>query len=178
MRVPLWPQSLFWRLLAASVIAVLLAQAAALLLIAQEREHFVLQGSVREWTRRIAETTSMLQPMSPAQRVEVIAGLEAPRAPPHGPHPLPGGHHGRPGVYGFLRLPLLGDFEQSLATQLRAALGSGYGVEIGATPDPAPPAIAVPVPFYAVTQKHQHFQRSNEYLAERPSLPGRVLLRL
>ena len=51
----LWPQSLFWRLLAASVVAVLLAQACALLLIAQEREHFVLQGSVREWTHRIAE---------------------------------------------------------------------------------------------------------------------------
>src|SRR5260221_658647 len=47
MRVSLWPQSLFGRLLAASVAAVLLAQAAGLFLIAQERERFVLQGSVR-----------------------------------------------------------------------------------------------------------------------------------
>ena len=53
MRLPLWPQSLFGRLIAASVIAVLVAQAVGLVLIAQEREGFVLQGSVREWTRRI-----------------------------------------------------------------------------------------------------------------------------
>ena len=57
MRLSAWPQSLFGRLLAASVAAVLVAQAAGLLLIAQERERFVLQGSVREWARRIAETT-------------------------------------------------------------------------------------------------------------------------
>jgi signal transduction histidine kinase len=163
MRIPLWPQSLFWRLLAASVIAVLLAQVAALLLIAQEREHFVLQGSVREWTRRIAETTSMLQSMNPAERVEVIAGLEAPRGPPHGPHPLPDGHHGRPGAYGFLRLPLLGDFEQSLGTQLRAALGTGYGIQIGATPDPAPPAISVPVPFYEAHELAAHQDALQHY---------------
>jgi len=66
MRATLWPQSLFGRLVAASVIAVLLAQAAALLLIAREREHFVLQSSVREWSRRIAETTLMLQPLDAA----------------------------------------------------------------------------------------------------------------
>ena len=62
MRLSFWPQSLFGRLIAASVAAVLLAQAAGLLLIAQERERFVLQSSVREWSRRIVETTLMLQP--------------------------------------------------------------------------------------------------------------------
>jgi len=41
MLLRLWPQSLFGRLLAASVAAVLLAQAVALVLIAQERERFV-----------------------------------------------------------------------------------------------------------------------------------------
>jgi len=71
MRVSLWPQSLFGRLLAASVAAVLLAQAVGLFLIAQEREGFVLQGSVREWSRRIAETTLMLQPLSAAERAAV-----------------------------------------------------------------------------------------------------------
>ena len=74
-RVGFWPQSLFARLLLASVIAVLLAQAVALFLIAQEREHFVLQGSVREWTRRIADTTLMLQPLTPAQRAEAVSEL-------------------------------------------------------------------------------------------------------
>ena len=62
MQLSVWPQSLFGRLIAASALAVLLAHATGLLLIAQEREHFVLQGSVREWSRRIAEITFTLQP--------------------------------------------------------------------------------------------------------------------
>src|SRR6201998_1768529 len=85
MRLSLWPQSLFGRLLAASVAAVLVAQAAALVLIAQEREHFVLQVSVREWTRRISETTQMLAPMSAAQRAHTVSDLSAPRDPPPRP---------------------------------------------------------------------------------------------
>src|SRR5499425_28866 len=108
-----WPQSLFGRLLAASVAAVLIAQVVALLLIAQEREHFMLQGSVREWTRRIAETTLMLAPLDPAQRTDALAQLmaAAPLHPPHvmshpaGPHPMSGRGFG----YGFLRLPSLTD---------------------------------------------------------------------
>ena len=82
-RLKLWPQSLFGRLLGASVIAVLLAQAVALFLIAQEREHFVLQGSVREWTRRIAETTLMLQPLSLQERAQVVSELGVPVALHH-----------------------------------------------------------------------------------------------
>src|SRR5215467_5041149 len=118
MRARFWPQSLFGRLLAASVIAVLLAQAAALLLIAQEREHFVLQGSVREWSRRIAETTLMLQPLSAAERAEAVATLEA-RGPGHGLHPPPpgDGRLTRSIFRAFLRLPLLIDFEQTLKQQ-------------------------------------------------------------
>src|SRR5215469_15831972 len=126
MLLRLWPQSLFGRLLAASVAAVLLAQAVALVLIAQERERFVLQGSVREWTRRIAETTLMLAPLNAPQRADALAQLSASPAmdrphmwhhPPGGP--LPPGHAlGR----GFVRLPLLTDFEKTMREQLRAAL--------------------------------------------------------
>jgi signal transduction histidine kinase len=160
MRRSLWPQSLFGRLLAASVGAVLLAQAAALLLIAQEREHFVLQGSVRESTRRIAETTLMLQPMSAAERAAAISELSAPRGgarhlPPGGAHHTPSGAS-RPGDRGYVRLPLLSDFEQTLKEQLRAALGSAYDIEIGPTPEPAPPAIPVPVPFYEARELAAH----------------------
>ena len=79
MRLSLWPQSLFWRLLAASVGAVLVAQAVGLWLIAQERERFVLQGSVREWTRRITETTLMLQPLTAAERAQAVTELSAAR---------------------------------------------------------------------------------------------------
>jgi signal transduction histidine kinase len=80
MRLSLWPQSLFGRLIAASVIAVLVAQAAGLFLIARERERFVVQGNVRESSRRIAEITFLLQPMNATERASTIRWLiEQPR---------------------------------------------------------------------------------------------------
>src|ERR1700687_2427238 len=116
MRVSLWPQSLFGRLLAASVAAVLLAQAVGLFLIAQERERFMLQGSVREWSRRIAETTLMLQPLSPPERSAAVGRLSAAHQQLTIPHmPAAGqGQEPRPGERGFLRLPLLSGFERTL----------------------------------------------------------------
>jgi signal transduction histidine kinase len=162
-----WPQSLFGRLLAATVAAVLIAQAVALLLIAQEREHFMLQGSVREWTRRIAETTLMLAPLDPAQRTDALAQLMAapPQHPPHvmshpaAPHPMSPRGFG----HGFLRLPMLTDFETVLREQLRAALGPGYGIEIAATPDPPPPAVALPPAFLEAHELAQHPARAQRY---------------
>jgi signal transduction histidine kinase len=162
MRLTLWPQSLFGRLLAASVAAVLLAQAAGLLLIAQERERFVLQGSVREWTRRISEMTQMLAPLSAEQRAEAVGELSAPRGHPHGPR-LAGGGRPDPPPRGFVRLPLLSDFEQALKDQLRAALGPAYSVEIGPTPQPAPPAIPVPAPFYEAHELAIHQGSAQRY---------------
>src|SRR5260370_32602094 len=97
MRVSLWPQSLFGRLLATSVAAVLLAQAVGLFLIAQEREHFVLQGSVREWSRRIAETTFMLQPLSPPERATAVGRLAEAHRRPYPPHRFAGGPGHAPG---------------------------------------------------------------------------------
>ena len=80
MRVALWPQSLLGRLIAASVLAVLVAELTAFALIARERENFVLQGNVREWTRRVAEITFMLQPMSASERdVAITRLMEQPR---------------------------------------------------------------------------------------------------
>ena len=62
------------------MLAVLLAEITAFALIARERENFVLQGNVREWTRRIAEITFMLQPLSPADREATVTRLvEQPR---------------------------------------------------------------------------------------------------
>jgi signal transduction histidine kinase len=157
MRLSLWPQSLFGRLLAASVAAALIAQATALVLIAQERERFVLQGSVREWTRRITETTMMLQPLGAAERADAVSELSAPRGRsrrfagalgPRGPQPAP--------ELGFVRLPLLSDFEQTLRGQLRAALGPAYAVEVAPTPEPPPAAIPVPVPFYEAHELAAH----------------------
>jgi signal transduction histidine kinase len=167
MLLRLWPQSLFGRLLAASVAAVLLAQAVALVLIAQEREHFVMQGSVREWTRRIAETTQMLAPLSAAQRVTALARQsESPPAPdpPHMAHPPWGGHHPpHPLERGFLRLPLLTDFESTLREQLRGALGPGYGIVIDPTPEPAPPAIDLPPSFFQAHELALHPASAQRY---------------
>jgi signal transduction histidine kinase len=156
MRVKLWPQSLFGRLLAASVIAVLLAQGVGLVLIAQEREHFVLQGSVREWARRIAETTFMLQPLSAAERADAVSELTAARGRRgRGMHMLPenSARGPPPPDRFFLRLPLLSDFESTLKEQLHAALGPEYGIELRATP---PPAVPVPVPFYEAHELAAH----------------------
>ena len=71
---------MFGRLIAASVLAVLLAQITAFALIARERENFVVQGNVREWSRRIAEITFMLQPLNAAEREAAVNRLiEQPR---------------------------------------------------------------------------------------------------
>src|SRR5882724_10933978 len=75
MRLCLWPQSLFGRLFAASIVALLLAQLASLVFVARERERFILQGSVREWSRRIAEVTSVLQGMDETERAAAVARL-------------------------------------------------------------------------------------------------------
>jgi signal transduction histidine kinase len=165
MRVSLWPQSLFGRLLAASVAAVLLAQAVGLFLIAQEREGFVLQGSVREWSRRIAETTLMLQPLSAVERAAEVGRLSAAHERLYMPQMFAAGHGHEPGAagHGFVRLPLLSDFERTLKEQVRSALGPAYAVEVRATPDPAPPAIAVPVPFFGVHELAAHQGSAQRY---------------
>jgi signal transduction histidine kinase len=164
MRLSPWPQSLFGRLLAASVAAVLLAQTAGLFLIAQEREHFVLQGSVREWARRIAETTLVLQPLGLAERAAAVARLSAAPEPLPTAH-LPPGAHGHPGAaaHGFLRLPVLSDFERTLKDQVHGALGPAYAVEVSATPEAAPPAIAVPVPFFEAHELAAHQGSARRY---------------
>lgn len=166
MRISLWPQSLFGRLLAASVAAVLVAQAAALFLIAQDRERFALQASVHEWTHRISETTLMLEPLSPADRAEAVAQLSAvaprdrrPRllgTPPEGPE------HGPPPDHGFLRMPLLADFEEALREHLHSALPE-YGVNVAPTPASAPPAIQMPVPFYEAHELAVHRDSARHY---------------
>jgi len=168
MLLRLWPQSLFGRLLAASVAAVLLAQAVALVLIAQERERFVMQGSVREWTRRIAETTQMLAPLSAAQRVAALLTRQPESSPETDPphmHPPWGGRHAgaHPPAPGFLRLPLFTDFENALREQLRGALGPGYGIEIGPTPEPSPPAIDLPPSFFEAHELALHPARAQRY---------------
>jgi len=75
MRLSFWPQSLFGRLIAALVIAVVLAEATSLYLFARDRERFVVDSSVREWSRRITETTLLLEQLPTEQRAATVAML-------------------------------------------------------------------------------------------------------
>src|SRR5579871_2329272 len=90
MRVIFWPRSLFGRLLAASVLALLVAQLASLMLVARERERFILQTSVREWSRRIAEVSTMLQTLEIGERdLTAVQLSERPWGFGHGLHGEP-----------------------------------------------------------------------------------------
>src|SRR5690348_2415191 len=103
MRPSFWPQSLFGRLIGALVIAVVLAQAATLYLFARHLERFVLDSSVREWSRRITEITLLLEQLPLDQRAPTVARLkwQAARLAAH--HARPGlrlrGHILRGGMY-------------------------------------------------------------------------------
>jgi signal transduction histidine kinase len=169
LRLRLWPQSLLGRLIAATVLAVLLAQAAGLVLIAEERENFVLQSSVREWARRIVETVQMLAPLDAGERATAVAQLPGPhQAPPSLPPPPADDpprsarnllERGRT----FVRLPVLSDFERTLSEQVQSALGAGYEVTVGRTLDASRPAIALPVPFYEARELAAHRDSALRY---------------
>ena len=196
MRLSFWPQSLFGRLIAALVIAVVLAQAASLYLVARHLERFVLDSSVREWSRRITEVTLLLEQLPAEQRGPTVLRLKEQAArltlhgerrelrlhervwhgepyllPPIGPAPPgmpprdgtagPGAPPGRrralralpqmahPWPRVFVRLPFRWDLEEVLSQQLRADLGSGYGIAVKAATAPAAAVIPVPSPFFA-----------------------------
>jgi signal transduction histidine kinase len=169
MRLSLWPRSLFGRLIAASIVALLLAQVVSLILIARERERFILQGSVREWSRRIAEVTSMLQGMDASERTFVAERLsESPwrfgRRPPDvvlfrdgllpEPDHVGGGHspdgpRGPPGGHAFVPFTKAGDLEATFEQQLRSTLGAGFDVNVVPTPVPARKAISISGPLFS-----------------------------
>jgi len=171
MRAILWPQSLFGRLIAALVIAVVLAQAATLYLFARHLERFVLDSSVREWSRRITQITLLLEQLPRDERAATITRLkdEAARlalhrerqGPPmrkhpwHGqlyllpidpdapPHPPPSmPPHSWPRF--FIQLPFSSDLKAALTQQLRADFGRGY--EVTVRPASAPESLVIPIP--------------------------------
>jgi signal transduction histidine kinase len=153
-RLSLWPQSLFGRLVAASAIAVLLAQTAGLVLIARERERFILQGNVREWSRRIAEITFMLQPLNAQERAAATTRLieqswRFSRQPHEGElfhqRPLEPGFGPTPAMY--VPLPLAPDFEPAFEQQLHTVLGTTYRVSVTPTADASRRAIPISAPF-------------------------------
>jgi signal transduction histidine kinase len=169
LRLRLWPQSLLGRLIAATVLAVLIAQAVGLVLIAEERESFVLQSSVREWARRISETVQMLAPLDAEERATAVAQLPGPRGAPPSLPPPPADDPPRAArnlldrERTFVRLPVLSDFERTLRAQVQAALGAGYEVTVGRTLDASRAAIALPVPFYEARELAAHQDTAQRY---------------
>jgi signal transduction histidine kinase len=135
MRLTLWPQSLFGRLIAASIVALLVAQVVSLVMVARERERFILQGSVREWSRRIAEVTSMLQSLDRSERPAMVARLSE--------RPLRFGHRPPPDIIFFhdgpLPAPDLSRFSPPGAERLGPPGAEGLG-----PPDEPPEAAAGP----------------------------------
>ena len=132
MRVALWPQSLFGRLIAALVIAVVLAQAASLYLFARNLERFVLDSSVHEWSRRITEMTLLLEQLPPQQRAPTVARLKEQAAR----LALRREHHG----FGLrMRAWHQGPY-------LLPPIGAGTPSEAGAPSAPPPPGLRGPPP--------------------------------
>ncbi len=155
MHLSLWPQSLFGRLIAASVIALLLAEAASLVLVARERERFILQGSVREWSRRIAELTAMLEALQGSERAAAAARLseESWRVGrrPLDPNLFRGGPRPAPRL-AFIPFSSAGDFEHTFEQQLQITLGNGFKVTVSPTTDAAKRAISITGPVFSETR--------------------------
>ncbi len=179
MRISLWPRSLFGRLIAALVIAVVLAQAATLYLFARHMERFTLDTSVWVWSRRITEITLMLEQLPVEQRSPTIARLqqqgarvdlhrerrdlrlrrpEPPLRRPLRPPPRPLAlwlPHSWP--HFFVQLPFnsqTSGLREALGRELRADLGSGYEVTVQAAAAPAAAVIPIPSPFLDVQGSH------------------------
>jgi len=59
--ITLLPRTLFGRVLVSVLAAVFLAQAITFALVARDRDRMLVEGNVREWSRRIVDLTFALQ---------------------------------------------------------------------------------------------------------------------
>jgi signal transduction histidine kinase len=122
-----WPRSLFGRLFASVLAALLLAQALNFVLVARDRERYVVEGNVHEWSRRIVDLTFALQLLDPQARARARERLD--QWPPD--HLQRAGREARPRFAPPATVP---DFREALQRQLAFALGPAYRVSV------APPA--------------------------------------
>jgi len=122
-----WPRSLFGRLFAAVLAGVLLAQGLSFVLVTRDRERITLEGSVREWSRRIVDVTAALQLLDRPARELARERLD--HWPPN--RPL------RTERSGPSRGPPLEvrDFREALLRQLQFGLGPSYKVTVTPTSD-------------------------------------------
>ena len=119
----LWPRSLFGRLFGSVLIALLLAQALMFVLVARDRDRLVVQGNVRESSRRIVDLTFALQLLAPAERPRASARLE-------GWPPPASRRAGRARPLFVGRAGPVPDFAQELQRQLATTLGPAYTVQV------------------------------------------------
>ena len=132
----LWPRSLFGRLLLSVLAAVFLAQAISVVLVARDRNRIVVQGNVREWSRRIVDATFALQLLSPEARTQAQARID--EWPPD-----PGRRPARLRSAFASPVAAAPDFRQALQRQLESMLGAGYRIVVAPTADRSKRAITV-----------------------------------
>lgn len=145
----LWPRSLFGRLFVAVLAAVFLAQALTFVLVARERNKFIVEVNVHEWSRRIVDLTYALELLDPPARSAARARLE--QWPPqrffnvtpfHGWHTP--GHESAEARDARPMPPLpVSNFREALQEQLVRLLGPGYRVVVAPTANLADRAITV-----------------------------------
>lgn len=179
MRRSLWPQSLFGRLIAATICGVLLAQGASVYLVGRNEQHVVTDVATRLWARRISEITFILTQLPPRERVLALRRLRVRgRFGPHRPWRWRGivpHHHGPfPGARGVrrphhlrapwlvrelhtglrIRLPFHSDAPGLLLKRLHAELGNAYHVRL--SPPDAPPGTVIRIaPAFAGRVDHR-----------------------
>lgn len=168
MRIALWPQSLFGRLIAATVIGVLLAQSASLYLVARNEQRVVTEVTTRLWARRISAITLMLGQLPPTARVRALRRLRVSGGfGPLGalrwraaPAPLLGGRARRRPRWLRMRwpmrrkvtsglrihLPFPSDARGLLLQRLHSELGSAYRISLATASSAAGEIIRVPPP--------------------------------
>jgi len=131
-----WPRSLFGRLFAAVLAGMLLAQALSFVLVENDRARFTLEGSVREWSRRIVDLTFALQLLDRDAREVARDRLDH-----WPPDRAPRGARGRPPPSRPAGETL--DFRDALTRQLQFGLGPSYKVSVARTVDPSRRVITV-----------------------------------
>jgi len=156
-RISFVPRSLFARLFIAVLMAVLLAQGLSVILFARDRDRILVEGNVRELSRRIVDITFALQMLDPEARVtardrmdrwppEQLARVRRPPPqddrvlPPDGPPPAPLDRLDRLDRPALSQAPIVPppapDFRRALEKQLESTLGPSYKIAVVPAHDP------------------------------------------
>lgn len=142
------PRSLFGRLFVSVLAAVFLAQALTFTLVARERNKFMTETNVREWSRRIVDLTYFLQLLNPEERAAARARLE--QWPPrrffhYRLAPFRAASSAREAAANNVPIAPIAssDFRKALEVELVRLLGPDYGVTVTPTASVSDRAITV-----------------------------------